>query len=330
MAKLKCAICNDNRAKRKCLLHDDQLICPSCCAELRAEACEGCRHYQAAARYEASKTDAKANKEFIIEINEEVEEAVDRALMLVEKGRFENAGKMLHDLEKKHPGNHMVMYGLGTACAFQDDFEGAIKYFEKAVAIFPYFVEAYYNLGGAYRKKFELRKAVDCMRKVIEIGGDNELVDNARNSIRFLEETVVATSHISLNEFFKAKELFDSAFSHMEKGRWEPAIAGFQKSLEINKDHAQSHGNMGLCYAQLGEKSKALASFDKALEIDPDYEPAIANKIQVQRMREGEPLTLQEMKTIEYYPEYRFKNRSYLQSLLRKVGQWKPGKKMPQ
>jgi hypothetical protein len=40
-------------------------------------------------------------------------------------------------------------------------------------------------------------------------------------------------------------------------------------------------------------------------------------------MREGKPLTLQEMKIIEYYPEYRFKKKSYLQSLLRKVGQSK-------
>jgi len=142
------------------------------------------------------------------------------------------------------------------------------------------------------------------MQKVIEIGDDEELVRRARDSIRFLEKTVMETSRIALDEFLKAQALFDAAFSHMEKGRWEKAILGFRKCIEINLEHAQSYGNMGICHAQLGEKTNALAAFDKALEIDPEYEPAIANKMHVEKMQDGEPLTLREMKSIEYYQEY--------------------------
>ena len=58
----------------------------------------------------------------------------------------------------------------------------------------------------------------------------------------------------------------------MEKKQWELAIEGFGKCLEINLEHAQSFGNMGICYAQLGEKAKALAVLEKALEIDPEKE----------------------------------------------------------
>ena len=315
MAKPKCEICNDKRSKRKCLINNGQFICPTCCAGLRNEACAGCRHFEVAARYEALKTETKA-KNFMIEINEEVEDAVDGALLLVEKRSFKKARSILRDLEKKHPRNHMVMYGLGTACAFEDKLEDAVEYFEKAVKIFPYFVEAYFNLGTAYQKKFDLRKSVDCMQKVIEIGSDGELVQKARESIRFLEKSVMETSHITLDEFLKAQELFDAAFSHMEKNQWQQAIAGFRKCTEINLEHAQSYGNMGICYAQLGEKSKALAVLDRALEIDPEYEPAIFNKFHVERMQKGEPLTVQKMKSIEYYREYPHKKRSYLQSLL--------------
>ena len=321
MSKPKCEICNNKRAKRKCLIYNDQFICPSCCADLRNEACEGCRHYQAAARYEASKTEAKANKKFMIEINEEVEDAVDGALILVEKGNFKKARSILHDLEKQHPKNHMVVYGLGTTCAFEGNLEDGIEYFKKAIEIFPYFVEAYFNLGAAYRKKYDLRRSVDCMQKVIEIGSDAELVEKARDSIRFLEESVRKTSQITLDEFLKAQELFDAAFVHMEKGRWERAIAGFRRCIEINLEHAQSYGNIGICHAQLGEKSKALVAFDKALEIDPEYEPAIINKIHVERMRDGEPLATDKMKSIEYYREYPHKNKSYLQSLLNKTAE---------
>jgi len=70
------------------------------------------------------------------------------------------------------------------------------------------------------------------MQKVIEIGSDAELVEKARDSIRFLEESVRKTSQITLDEFLKAQELFDAAFVHMEKGRWERAIAGFRRCIE--------------------------------------------------------------------------------------------------
>ncbi|MDZ7697640.1 MAG: tetratricopeptide repeat protein [Deltaproteobacteria bacterium] len=317
MTKPKCEICNDKRAKRKCSTFDGQFICPSCCAELRNDACSGCRYYRAAATYEASKAAGRPKEDFIIEISEEVEDAVARALALVEKGNFEKAQRMLQDLEKRHPRNHMVMYGLGTAYAFEENFDDAITYFEKAIQIFPYFAEAYYNLGAAYQKKLDLRRCVHCMRQVIEIGRDEVLVQKAEDMIRFLEEAVTSNSRINLDEFLKAQELFDAAFSQMEKGRWEQAIAGFQKCLKIELDHAQSYGNMGLCYAQLGERSKALAALDKALEIDPRYEPAMVNKAVIERIREGEPLTSQKMKSVEYYREYPLKNRSYLESFRR-------------
>lgn len=317
MAKPKCEICNDKRSKRKCSITEGQLICPTCCADLRNEACEGCRYYQAAARYEASKTGAKA-KNFLMEINEEVDDAVDGALALVDQGNFTAARRILRDLEKQHPRSHMVMYGLGTASAFEGNFDKGIEYFKKAVEIYPYFVHAYYNMGTAYQKKFDLRRSVECMKKVIEIGSDEELVEKARDSVRLLEEGVMETSHITLDEFIKGQELFDAAFSQMEKGRWERAIEGFRESLKTNSQMAQVHGNMGICHMQLGEKSKALAAFDRALEIDPSYEPAIVNRMQAEKAREGEPPTIQKMESIEYYPEYPYKNKSYLQSLLKK------------
>ncbi len=319
MAKPKCKICNDKRAKRKCSVYNDQFICPSCCADLRNEACEGCRYYQAAVRYEGSKTEAKTKKKFIMEINEEVEDAVDGAMKWVGEGNFKKARGILHDLDKQHPGNHLVMYGFGTACALEDNLEDAIEYFNKAIEIFPYFAHAYYNLGAAYQKKYDLRKSVDCMQRVIDIGGDDELVQKARDLIRFLEKMVMKNSKISLDEYLKAQDLFEAAFSHMEKGRWERAIPEFRKCIKINPDHAQSYGNMGLCHAQLGEKSKALAAFDEALKIDPEYEPAIVNKTHVEKMRDGEPSTILPMESIEYYREYPHRKKSYIQSLLNKA-----------
>ena len=121
-------------------------------------------------------------------------------------------------LRNSTPGYHMVVYGLGTACAFEGNLEDAIEYFKKAIEMFPYFVQAYFNLGAAYQKTYDLRRSVDCMQKVIEIGSDEELVEKARDSIQFLEESVRETSQITLDEFLKAQEMFDAAFLHMGEG----------------------------------------------------------------------------------------------------------------
>jgi len=47
----------------------------------------------------------------------------------------------------------------------------------------------------------------------------------------------------------------------------------------------------------------------------------MVNKAMVEGIREGEPLTSQKMKSVEYYREYPLKNRSYLESFLRDEGQ---------
>ena len=290
MAKPKCVVCNNKRGKRKCLLQNDQFICPLCCADLRNDACEGCHHYQAAARYQVSKTQTASQKKFMMEINEEVENAADAALALAEKGNTQEARRMLDNLENKHPRNHTILFGLGTVCALEENFEDAVRFFQKAIDIFPYFVEAHYNLGTAYQKKFDVRRCVESMHNVIEIGGNEGLVQKARETISFLEKGVQETSGMTLDEFIAGQRLFDEAFNLMEKSRWRMAISGFKKCLEVNEAYAQVHGNMGICHGQLGEKSEALAAFDRALEIDPEYEPAIVNRAFVEKLKDGERL----------------------------------------
>ncbi len=256
-----------------------------------------------------------------MELNEEDERAVDKALTLVEKGKTKKGREILNKLQEKHPRDHMVMYGLGVIHALEGEYEEAIKYFRTATEIFPYFIEAHFNLAIAYKSIFDLKNTVKHLKKVIDIGdSDTELVQQAQSLISSLGNIIMKTSNLSLEKYFAAQKKFEAAFSHMEKGEWEKAILGFEESLRINNDHQQSYGNLGICYAQLGEKSKAIAALDKALKIDPNYEPAIANKIMVERMQEGEKLGLDHVESIEYYKDYPLKKRSLLPSLFKRSG----------
>ena len=107
----------------------------------------------------------------------------------------------------------------------------------------------------------------------------------------------------------------------MNKQNLEKAIFYFKECIAINKNkkHPQSYGNIGICYAKLGQKEQALRAFDKALEIDPNYELAIVNRAITESLKDNEEFKVDKIESIEYYKEYPIKKRSYIQSVIEKI-----------
>jgi lipoprotein NlpI len=59
-----------------------------------------------------------------------------------------------------------------------------------------------------------------------------------------------------------------------------------------------------------------LEAFDKALELDPHYELALLNRRITEDLEEGEYL-MNKVKSIEYYKDYKLKNKSYIEEVAR-------------
>lgn len=307
---MKCIICTQRKGKRICKLRNKQMICSLCCAESRNLDCEGCLHYTNARQYTETKNMGHENKHFIAEINKEVENSVNQALALVEKGDIEKGEAIISGLMNTYPGNYYVYYGLGVVRAFKEQLDEAIKYFDKAIDIFPYLIEAHFNKGVAYKKKLDVGNMIRAFKKVVAIGNPKDnIVKQAKNFIEEMEQHVKKTEGIDLDRYLEAEDKFNEAFSCMEKHEWEKAILGFKACLAKNKRHPQSYGNMGLCYANIGQKGKALEAFDKALEIDPSYGPALTNRIEVESLKEGEKLGQSDFQSVEYYKDCYLKNK---------------------
>lgn len=309
MIKGKCRICSTKKAKRVCRIKDGIGICPECCAKMRYEMCDGCGYYSAAKQYEKERRNIK---HFMALIDPDIEKKCDKALTLAESGEVPRAEVLLKALYEKHPAYHTVVYGMGVCSVLQGRTEEAIEYFKRAVEIFPYFTEAYFNLAMAYKKLVKLPEAVRTFREVISIGSDEGLVSKAKEVLDDLER-MVKGDHISLDAYIKNMETFEAAFSAMQKKEFVPAIELFSRVLLVNPKNVQSWGNMGLAYACLGHKSKAIECLDKALEIDPEYELAIVNREFVSRdMEEGKGIDW-EGDSVEYYKEYNSgTKRSYI------------------
>jgi len=295
-------------------------VCPPCCASTRNQDCEGCRHYSVSQQYQASKYQDSQNKHFIIEINEEVEKSVDHALELLEKQSFQEGKRIIQELMRKHPRNHLVQYAMGVYYAFREDYDSALEYFDKAIRIFPYFVEAYFNKGVAYKEKLDIRNTIEAFQKVVEIGDARDAnVRQAKKILHDFEQHIRKHEGLTLETYFKAMDQFEQGFAYMNNQDWERAIRHFKKCLMINTNHPQSYGNMGICYGQLGQKALALEAFDKALELDPNYEPALVNRMIVESLKEGERLPSGKVKSVDYYKEYPVEKKSYIQSLVQQL-----------
>jgi tetratricopeptide (TPR) repeat protein len=302
MKSTKCVVCSKVKGKRICQLHAGAFICPRCCAQIRHADCEGCSYY-AQAEAEALKKTPKPNRPpFMMRIDPEGDEVVDNALALIERGAVFAGESILVKLLKQHPDLHTVQFAMGMVRAKQKRYDEAIRYLDRAIAMVPDFVEAWYNKGVAHKEQLDIEGMIRAFQRVLELGHPaNELVQRAQESIASFEQHLRQESGATLDEYLQAKEQFDHAFSLMEKRHWPQVIEGFQAVVALNPTHPPSYGNMGICYGYLGCKQEALVAFDRALALDPSYEPARLNRQVVAALVEGEKLPESGFRSVAYY-----------------------------
>jgi tetratricopeptide (TPR) repeat protein len=304
--KNPCPLCEKRKAQRRCKRQNNAEICSLCCAEIRNETCSGCSYYATAQQYRASQRPSARRHDghFVVELNPTVEAAVDSAMGLAERGKTNEAWTALTQLLGEHSDNHHVCYGMGTLHAISGDFKESIKWFDKAISAFPYFVEAYFNKAVSHQKLFDIGNAVRAYRKVLELGDPGDTpAQQARSFLDSMAAFIPQNDGIDLDGYIESQFEFDRAFKLMEQGDWSGALAGFRASAKKHDRNAPIHGNMGLCLAQLGHKAQALAEFDRALEIDPQYLPAVTNRVIAESMEEGTPLKGAAFKTVEFAKE---------------------------
>ena len=310
---MKCALCHEKKGKRGCKLISAQVICPSCCASTRRDDCDGCGYYQASDLYQREKQARK--KTFITQILPDVDDQCDEALGFLESGDLARGETMLQDLGRQHPDYHTVLFGLSVCHIMKQQTDEAIARLERAVEIFPAFSQAHYNLGSAYRQKFDIENAVKAYKVAIAAdGSDGEIAHLARERLHELEAIFMKDGE-SLSAHIQNRRIYDRGFAALQERRFQDAIDLFEQVLAARKDHVQSHGNMGLAYAFLGNKQKAIECLDTAIALDPGYEPAIVNRLVVVDLKDGEALPDFTPREVNYYREFKLRGRSYAQQL---------------
>ncbi len=333
--KNNCPICSQNKSQRICHRKNNAQICYFCCIDMRNETCDGCKYYKdpaIAAKqkeeleekqkvlknmaqhiFQKNKARKHANpKHFTIRIDPEIDEQVDEALQLSERGKYYQAEQMLLKLLKNNYDLESVHYGLGTNYALQNKNEPALFHLNKAVEIFPYNVEAWFNKAMIHKDKMEIPELIKSFRKVVEYGeSKDKIVMDAKSILNDLANNLRGEDNISLDDFIVLGEKYNEAFKYMDQKNWIKALGLFNEVLKINSKHNQSYGNIGLCYAFMGNNKKAIEALDKSIELDPKYEIAINNKKIVEALSDGEKLNSQRYASMDYYKDLNERKNSH-------------------
>ena len=154
-----------------------------------------------------------------------------------------------------------------------EEYEEAIVYLNKAIAINPNFAEAYSQRCFAYWKVEAYQRALADGNKAIEINPQLAVAyKNRGNAYEDLGEKVRAIA-----DYTKAIEIhpqypnayYNRGITYDNLGEHVRAIADYSKAIEINPQDADAYFFRGLAYEKLGEDEKAIAHFSKAIEIHP-------------------------------------------------------------
>ncbi len=225
---------------------------------------------------------------------------VNSALDLIQEGRLEEATVILDKIHETDPDNPDLQFGWGVRETYLENYEDAIEHFDNAIESSPLYIEAHFNRAIACQRLVDIKGIIQSLRKVVELRQiDPELGDLAEKQLDELAESI-GKDGLTLDQFVEAQTHFEIGFEYMEQEDFAEAIPYLKKAISINPKPPQPYGNLGLCYAYLGDKEQALAYLDKALEIEPSYKPAADNREVIKQLKPGETLLPGRMETVHY------------------------------
>jgi Tfp pilus assembly protein PilF len=136
----------------------------------------------------------------------------------------------------------------GNVMLGEEKHEEALKLYQEALAMYPEYARAHYNIGVVLKLLGQMEKAAASYEKALLIEPEDiEALNNLGVILRGL-------------------------------GRLEEAAAKYRMALAIKPENAETHNNLGVLLRKLGRIEEAAASYEQALAIRPEYAEVSNNK----------------------------------------------------
>ena len=148
----------------------------------------------------------------------------------------------------------------------------AISYFDKAIALYPNYGDAYGEMGLAYFYKGDQDKALTYYTKASELQPDAKVWSNMGmiffNKGNMQEAQKVYEKSVALDpRFVDARRNLGSAYAM--QGRYKDAIIQFQEAIKYAPEQAVLYFFLGSAYKDSGDLAKGQPFLDKAYQMQP-------------------------------------------------------------
>ena len=164
----------------------------------------------------------------------------------------------------------------------QEDYQGAIAEFDKALAANPNDINSLYARSLANFDLQNFTAAISDLDRVIELNPNDAVAYYSRgNSYDSLEDYQSAIA--DLDEAIRLDPQFASAYnnrgsSYYNLGDYQNAIADLDEAIRLNPQFAVAYSNRGNSYRSLGDYQNAIADYDEAIRLNPQLALAYNNR----------------------------------------------------
>lgn len=232
----------------------------------------------------------------------------NKALNLVKTGSFIQARDLLLELFKSNNENPELLHLLGVVENQLNNLEQAETFFLTSIkfSLKPQAM-CYSNLAETFRKKGNAEKAIEALKKAIEINPNFHVakynlanifksLGNFNQAIELYDQAIKLDSsnyqyHYNLaNCFFEIgnydlsiqaynatlilkpnlKDVYyNIGYLYENKNDLHNAILNYQRLIEKNPTHKDAYKRIAICYETLGKVSKSIFYYKKYLSLDP-------------------------------------------------------------
>jgi len=122
----------------------------------------------------------KSKLKYLMGSTEDLQYHFRKAVIYEGKAKYEEALESLKIADSIQPGNRNVIFSFGSIYYHMLDFKNAEEGFKEAIKIFPFYIEAYYNLGLLYNQEGRTPEAIVVLQQAVfldpeDAGGHFEL-----------------------------------------------------------------------------------------------------------------------------------------------------------
>lgn len=144
--------------------------------------------------------------------------------------------------------------GVATAAFMLQDYDLAIKHFQRVGQLDPRRAQPLVNLGAIHNRQGDYRTAVQHLRKALS--KDRRCAEAYYN---------LAIAHRGLNQL-------------------SMAVSAYREAIRLNPEMAEAYQNLANVYLEMGNTQQAVLNYKRALDIRPDFERARRGLEEAQRV----------------------------------------------